>query len=140
MSPDASPASLPKTELEWLNRNIQLSYAYEIKSNIKRKIRILEELELPLLIEKGFISQPAAVTSNCNTVTTNCNNDTTWKKPDSSSFLQNKQAFAGIWTRDLCLTRRMILDLTTLCIHIWMLLHLSVLVNFKYLLDIDNLQ
>jgi hypothetical protein len=84
---------LTKTELEWLNGNIQLSYAYErkIKSDIKKKIRILQELELPLLIEKGFISQPAAVTSNCNTVTANCNTDTTGKKPNSCSFLQNKE-------------------------------------------------
>jgi hypothetical protein len=107
MSPDASPALLTKTELEWLNGNIQLSYAYErkIKSDIKRKIRILQELELPLLMEKGFIPKPAAVTPNCNAVTANCNTDTTGKKPDSCSFLQNKGALAGIWTRDLCLTK-----------------------------------
>ena len=107
MSPNASPALLTKTELEWLNGNIQLSYAYErkIKSDIKKKIRILQELELPLLVEKGFIPQTAGVTSNCNTVTTNCNNDTIGKKPNSSSFLQNKGALAGIWTRDLCLTK-----------------------------------
>ena len=97
----------------WMAKwNIQLSYAYErkIKSDIKRKIRILQELELPLLIEKGFISQPAAVTSNCNIVTANCNNDTLAKNPNSSSFLQNKQALAGIWTRDLCLTKATLLD------------------------------
>src|SRR5919202_9992 len=100
MDIDASPALLTKTELEWLNGNIQLSYAYErkVKSDIKRKIRILQELELPLLIEKGFIPQSTGVTSNCN-------NDTTGKNPNSSSFLQNKQALAGIWTRDLCLTK-----------------------------------
>jgi hypothetical protein len=107
MSPDAFPALLTKTELEWLNGNIQLSYAYQrkIKSDIKKKIRILQELELPLLIEKGFIPQPTAVMANCNTVTANCNNDATGKKPNSSSFLQNKKALAGIWTRDLCLTK-----------------------------------
>jgi hypothetical protein len=27
------------------------------------------------------------------------------KTPNSSSFLQNKEALAGIWTRDLCLTK-----------------------------------
>jgi hypothetical protein len=27
------------------------------------------------------------------------------EKPDSPSFLQNKGALAGIWTRDLCLTK-----------------------------------
>ena len=107
MITDASPALLTKTELEWLNGNVQLSYAYQrkIKSDIKKKIRILQELELPLLVEKGFIPQTAGVTSNCNTVTANCNTDTTGKKPNSSSFLQKKEALAGIWTQDLCLTK-----------------------------------
>jgi hypothetical protein len=82
------------------NGNIRLSYAYQrkIKSDIKKKIRILQELELPLLIEKGFILQNTGVTSNCN-------NNITGKKPNSSPFLQNKRALAGIWTRDLCLTK-----------------------------------
>ena len=92
----------------WMAKwNIQLSYAYErkIKSDIKKKIRVLQKIELPLLMQKGFIPQPIDVTSNCNTVTANCNNDTLAKNPNSSSFLQNKQALAGIWTRDLCLTK-----------------------------------
>jgi hypothetical protein len=107
MNPDASPALLTKTELEWLNGNIQLSNVYQrkIKSDIKKKIRILQELELPLLIEKGFILQNTSVTSNCNTVKANCNNDVTGKKPNSCSFLQKKEALAGIWTQDLCLTK-----------------------------------
>jgi hypothetical protein len=105
MATDAFPALLTKTELDWLNGNIQLSYAYErkIKSDIKKKIRVLQELELPLLIEKGFI--PTDVTANCNTVTANCNKGITGKTLNSSSFLQNKGALAGIWTRDLCLTK-----------------------------------
>ena len=73
-------ALLTRTEIEWLNGNIQLSYAYQrkIKSDIKKKIRILQELELPLLIGKGFVSfQSTGVTPNRNTVTVNCNNDTT---------------------------------------------------------------
>ena len=63
MNPDSSPALLTKTELDWLNGNIQLSYAYQrkIKSDIKKKIRILQELELPLLIDKGFIPELQAL-------------------------------------------------------------------------------
>jgi hypothetical protein len=107
MSPGASPALLTKTDLQWSNGNIQLSYAYQrkIKSDIKKKIRILQEIELPLLMEKGFISQLTAVTSNCNAVTTNCNKGITGKNLNSASFLQNKEALAGIWTQDLCLTK-----------------------------------
>jgi hypothetical protein len=105
MKSDTFPALLTKTELEWLNGNIRLSYAYQrkIKSDIKKKIRILQELELPLLIEKGFILQNTGVTSNCN-------NKITGKKPNSSPFLQNKRALAGIWTRDLCLTKAVSFD------------------------------
>ena len=52
MSPDTYPALLTNTEFG----NIHVSYAYQrkIKSDIKKKIRILQELELPLLIEKGL--------------------------------------------------------------------------------------
>ena len=112
MATDTFPALLTKTELDWLNGNIQLSYAYErkIKSDIKKKIRVLQELELPLLVEKGFIPRTIGVTSNCNIVTANCNNDITVKTPDSCSFLQNKGALAGIWTRDLCLTKAVSFD------------------------------
>ena len=107
-----NPALLTKTELEWLNGNIHLSYAYQrkIKCDIKKKIRVLQELELPLLIEKGFIPQNTSVTSNCNTVTANDNTGTTGKNPNSSPFLQNKRALAGIWTRDLCLTKAVSFD------------------------------
>jgi hypothetical protein len=92
MNPKTNGALLTKTELEWLNRNIQLSNAYQrkIKSDIKKKIRILQELELPLLIEKGFMSQTASVTSNCNAVTANPKNDTVGESLNSSFFLQKK--------------------------------------------------
>jgi hypothetical protein len=115
MATDTFPALLTKTELEWLNGSVQLSYAYQrkIKSDIKKKVRILEELELPLLIEKGFIGQPTGVTSNCNNVRANCNNDIRTKTPNSSSFSLKKEALAGIWTRDLCLTKATLLDFYT---------------------------
>ena len=40
-----------------------------IKSDIRKKIRIFNEFELPLLQRCGFIS----TTTNCNAVMTNCN-------------------------------------------------------------------
>ena len=51
-------ALLTKTELEWLLGKIQVSkvYEYRIKSDIKKKLQIFQQLELPLLMEKGFIS------------------------------------------------------------------------------------
>ena len=50
------PALLTRTELEWLNGTKQVSESFEwkIKSEIKRKLRILETLELPLLREHEF--------------------------------------------------------------------------------------
>lgn len=51
------PALLTRTELEWLSDKIQLSKPYErwLKHNIKKKLAALAQLELPLLISKGFI-------------------------------------------------------------------------------------
>ena len=63
------PALLTRTEYGWLNNKIELSRGYQrkIKYDIRRKIKIFNELELPLLIKSGFISN----TTNCNAVTTN---------------------------------------------------------------------
>ena len=55
------PALLTKAELEWLHGKLKVSKAYEyrIKSDIKKKLQTLQQLELPLLIEKGFIISDA---------------------------------------------------------------------------------
>jgi len=81
------PALLTRTEIDWLNNKIQLSNGYQrkIKSDIRRKLRIFNELELPLLVRSGFI----AATANCNIVTTNCNtnylpNQTTTEVPSQN--------------------------------------------------------
>ena len=52
-------ALLTKSELAWLVGKIQVSkvYEYRIKSDIKKKLQTFQQLELPLLMEKGFISQ-----------------------------------------------------------------------------------
>ncbi len=110
LTKDVRLALLTKTEKEWLQGNAHLSYAYQrkIKSDIKKKLQTFQEFELPLLLEKGLISSSTDVTPNCNYVTANCNAVTTGsnaKTPNSPSFLQNKEALAGIRSRDLCLTK-----------------------------------
>ena len=51
-----SPALLSKTELYWLRNDIKVSksFEYKIKSSIKKKIQVLTELELPLLVQNNF--------------------------------------------------------------------------------------
>ena len=51
------PALLTRTEIKWLLGNVKVSkpYEYRIKSDIKKKIKTFTDLELPLLIQKGFI-------------------------------------------------------------------------------------
>jgi hypothetical protein len=51
-----SPALLSNSELRWLlgDINVSKSFEYKIKSSIRRKIQILTELELPLLIKNNF--------------------------------------------------------------------------------------
>ena len=58
MNPDASPALLTKTELDWLQHKIKVSkvYEYRIKSDIKKKLQTFKQLELPLLVKNGFVS------------------------------------------------------------------------------------
>ena len=48
---------LTRTEIQWLLGKIKVSkqYEYRIKSDLKRKLKIFTELEIPLLIEKGII-------------------------------------------------------------------------------------
>jgi hypothetical protein len=50
------PVLLSNSELRWLlgDINISKSFEYKIKSNIKRKIQTLTELELPLLVKNNF--------------------------------------------------------------------------------------
>lgn len=50
-------ALLTRTELNWLlgkECNISVSHEYKIKSQIKKKLRILSSLEIPLLVKKGY--------------------------------------------------------------------------------------
>jgi len=57
---------LTGTEIDWLLGKRQLSKAYErkLRHDIKEKLRILSQVELPLLESKGF-----SVTASSNSVT-----------------------------------------------------------------------
>jgi hypothetical protein len=50
------PALLTRTEIEWLLGNVKVSktYEYRIKSDIKKKVKTFTEIEIPLLVKKGF--------------------------------------------------------------------------------------
>ena len=52
-----NPVLLSKTEMQWLLGKIKVSklFEYQLKSRIKRKVRSLMELELPLLVKTNFI-------------------------------------------------------------------------------------
>ena len=54
---ETHPALLTRTEIQWLLGKIKVSkpYEYRIKSDVKKKLKIFTELEIPLLIEKGII-------------------------------------------------------------------------------------
>jgi hypothetical protein len=49
-------ALLTRIEIEWLLGNAQVSkvYEYRIKSDIKRKLKTFQRLELPLLQKHGY--------------------------------------------------------------------------------------
>ena len=52
-----APALLTKTEIQWLSGKIHVSKTYEywLRFNIKKKIKMLTDFEIPLLVKKGFI-------------------------------------------------------------------------------------
>ena len=52
-------AILTNSEREWLTGKKQVSklYEYRIKSDIKKKIEILQQIELPLLLKHDFINE-----------------------------------------------------------------------------------
>ncbi len=70
---DIKPALLTRTEIDWLLGKIVVSksYEYKIKSSIKSKLKTLNELEIPLLIDKGLISPSPELTTNCKNLTAN---------------------------------------------------------------------
>jgi hypothetical protein len=58
-------ALLTRTEIQWLLGNAQVSkgYEYRIKSDIKRKLKIFQQLELPLL-QKHRYTLDLSLTAN----------------------------------------------------------------------------
>jgi hypothetical protein len=67
---EIQPALLTRTEIDWLLGNKEVSKLYErkIRYSIKKKIETLTELEIPLLMHRGF-----NVTTHSNAVTTGGN-------------------------------------------------------------------
>ncbi len=67
---EVKPALLTRAEIDWLLGNKQVSKLYErkLRHSINKKIQTLTELELPLLLDRGF-----GVTANGNAVTTGSN-------------------------------------------------------------------
>ena len=67
---EIQPALLTRSEIDWLLGNKEVSKLYErkIRYSIKKKIETLTELEIPLLMHRGF-----NVTTYSNTVTTGGN-------------------------------------------------------------------
>ena len=53
------PALLTKTEMEWLlgSKSISKSHEYKIKSEIRKKLKILTNLEFPVIQKSGLFSE-----------------------------------------------------------------------------------
>jgi hypothetical protein len=68
---------LTNSELKWLTgkKKVSAGYGRKIKSDINFKIRIFKEMDLPLLIEKGFLTNQSVTAFSNNIVTEYGNND-----------------------------------------------------------------
>ena len=97
-------ALLSKSEISWLHGEMKVSKPYErrLRFSIKNKLKAFAELELPLLIEKGYVSKGLDVTDTCNAVTEYCNG----KNLDSYSFCQNKEPWPGFGPGTFALPRQ----------------------------------
>ena len=98
------PALLTRTQIDWLRNQVKLSNGYErkIKSDIRKKLRVFNELELPLLAKSGFITP----TANCNNVTTNCNMNYTENVSISEIPSQNMVGREGFEPSNPAMSRR----------------------------------
>jgi hypothetical protein len=68
---------LTTSEFEWLTGKKQVSRGYErkLKSDIIFKLKIFQDLDLPLLIEKGFLTNQSVTAFSNNSVTEYGNNE-----------------------------------------------------------------
>ena len=98
------PALLTRTEVKWLQGKLEISNGYnlKIKSEIKRKLRIYNELEFPLLLKSGLID----ATSNCNVVTANCNTNCTINSSSIENCAQNMVGREGFEPSNPAMSRR----------------------------------
>ena len=57
---------LSKVELDYLQgkRQFNSDYAYTIKSRLLRKLQIVINQELPLLVQKGYLTESCKLTKN----------------------------------------------------------------------------
>ena len=104
---DTKPALLTRTELDWLlgnKSNISNSHQYKIKSEIKKKLKILTTLELPLLEKVGIFSEELTVFGKSLTTFSKVDN------PINSSGLQipsqNKVGRKGFEPSNPAMSRR----------------------------------
>ena len=108
MNPEACPAFLTKTELDWLQHKIKVSkvYEYRLRSDIKKKLQTFQQLELPLLMKNGFISYPQGDLSiYTHNLSANPQSRQSSNKTGNELLFTKQGALAGIWTRELCLTK-----------------------------------
>jgi hypothetical protein len=95
-------ALLTKTELEWLLGKIQVSkvYEYRIKSDIKKKLQTFQKSELPLLMEKGFIS-PSSYNSSLSVYTQNLSANPQMHESTKEARIEPLKTKQGSLGRDL---------------------------------------
>lgn len=83
------PVLLTRTEIKWLLNRVKVSkaYQYKIKSDIKKKLKIFTELEIPLLIQNGFIdaSDVSKYTQNL-MISPQMNSDSNSQQPPNNQF------------------------------------------------------
>ena len=97
-------AILTRSEIKWLNglREVSKTYEYKMKCAIRKKLDILANTELPLIEECGFFSDELTKFGKTLTIYSKIENSVKTRNVVNCAKIR---ALAGIWTRDLCLTK-----------------------------------
>ena len=104
---DTNRALLTRTELSWLQGkkfNISVSHEYKIKSQIRKKLRILSSLELPLLEKIGIFSDDLTIFGK--NLTTYSKVDNSFNSSNTENCAQNMVGREGFEPSNPAMSRR----------------------------------
>ena len=104
---NTKPALLTRSEIDWLSgtyANLSKSYEYKMKSDIRRKLKILSNLEIPLIQKSGLFKDDLTVFGK--DLTTNSKVDNPINYSNTENCAQNMVGREGFEPSNPAMSRR----------------------------------